>query len=115
MAVNLTNLTANVNNIQGLSDRPNIADGITAQQLKALFDKAASDIKTYINGTLIPELETELNQMVTDVYTKSQIDSQIETVNNSITNIQNNYQTKATSGTGNPSGGNDGDIYFKYS
>ena len=35
MAVNLTNLTANVNNIQGLSDRPNIADGITSQELKA--------------------------------------------------------------------------------
>ena len=114
MSVNLTNLTANVNNIQGLSDRPNIADGITSQELKALFDKAASDIKTYINGTLIPELEVQLNQMVTDVYTKPQIDSQIATVNNSITNIQNNYQTKATSGTAAPSGGNDGDIYLKY-
>ena len=114
MAVNLTNLTANVNNIQGLSDRPNIADGITAQQLKALFDKAGSDIKTYINGTLIPELEAQLNQMVTDVYTKSQIDSQMSTVNSSITNIQNNYQTKVTSGTSAPSGGNNGDVYLKY-
>ena len=114
MAVNLTNLTANVNNIQGLSDRPNIADGITAQELKALFDKAASDIKTYINGTLIPELEYQLNQMVTDVYTKSQIDSQMSSVNDSITNIQNNYQTKITSGTSAPSGGSNGDVYLKY-
>ena len=115
MAVNLTNLTANVNNIQGLSDRPNITDGITSQHLKELFDKAGADIKTYVNGTLIPELEAQLNQMVTDAYTKSEIDAQMATVNNSITNIENNYQPKITSVTSDQSGGNNGDIYLKYS
>ena len=44
----LTKLTANVNNIQSLSDRPNKIDGLTSSQLKELFDKAGADIKTYI-------------------------------------------------------------------
>lgn len=67
MAVNFTNLTANVNNIQALSDKPNITDGLTSAELKARFDKAGSDIKTYINGTHIPELEQILNNLITDV------------------------------------------------
>ena len=56
-AINLTNLTANVNNIQALSDRPNTADGITSQQLKERFDKAGADIKDYLNNVHIEELE----------------------------------------------------------
>lgn len=62
MAVNLTRFSANVNNIQGLSDRPNTIDGLTSAELKAKFDKAGSDIKEYLNGTHIPELESKLNQ-----------------------------------------------------
>lgn len=63
-ALNITNLTANVNNIQGLSDRPNTADGLTAQQLKEKFDKAGSDIKQYINLTQNDEIETYMNNVV---------------------------------------------------
>lgn len=82
MAINLTNLTANVNNIQALSDVPS-EDGLTSTDLKAKFDKAGDDIKTYINGTLIPELETDLNNVYTksevypktDVYQKTEIDT----------------------------------------
>ena len=55
----LTKFTANVNNIQGLSDEPNTIDGLTSQQLKAKFDKAGSDIKEYLNDTLLPEIEEE--------------------------------------------------------
>ncbi len=53
----LTKLTANVNNIQSLSDRPNSIDGLTSSQLKELFDKAGADIKTYLNETLTEELD----------------------------------------------------------
>jgi len=54
----LTKFTENVNNIQGLSDRPNTIDGLTSSQLKELFDKAGADIKTYLNESLTEELDT---------------------------------------------------------
>ena len=52
-----TLFTADVENISGLSDLPNTEDGYTSAQLKAIFDKAGKDIKAYLNGTLIPELD----------------------------------------------------------
>mgnify|MGYP001623689356 FL=1 len=55
----LTKFTENVNNIQALSDRPNTADGLTSHELKERFDKAGSDIKDFLNNTLIPEIEEE--------------------------------------------------------
>lgn len=54
----ITKLTTDLDNIQGLSDKPNEIDGLTADQLKALFDKAGEDIKTYLNSTLTDELDT---------------------------------------------------------
>jgi len=56
----LTKLTASVNNIQSLSDRPNEIDGLTSSQLKEKFDKAGADIKTYLNETLTTELDTAI-------------------------------------------------------
>ena len=53
----LTKFTEHVNNIQALSDRPNTADGLTSHELKERFDKAGSDIKDFLNNTLIPEME----------------------------------------------------------
>lgn len=61
MGVNITKMTTDVNNIQALSDLPNQTDGLTAQGLKERFDKAGSDIKTFLNTSLIPELEELMN------------------------------------------------------
>lgn len=52
-----TQLTTDLNNIQALTDQPNATSGLTPTQLKAAFDAAGNSIKTYINGTLISELE----------------------------------------------------------
>lgn len=49
----LTKLTAVVNNIQALADRPTE----TAAQVKVLFDKAGTDIKTFLNDTLTVEAD----------------------------------------------------------
>ena len=123
-AMNLTHLSANVNNIQGLSDRPNTADGITAQQLKELFDKAGADIKLFLNGTLIEEIEAYVNNNL-----KSSIETiQNSYVSNSDTRLTNsrkcnntfdNWSTSRenlhiTSGTSLPSTGTDGDIFLLY-
>lgn len=43
-------------NISKLSDRPNQNDGLSSAQLKGRFDKAGTDIKTYINDVLLDEL-----------------------------------------------------------
>ena len=56
---NFTNLTADLDNVQKLDDLPNAVGGLTAAQLKAVFDQAGDDIKSYLNGTLLAELASE--------------------------------------------------------
>lgn len=63
----LTKLTADVENIQALSDTPNATEGLTADELKKKFDDAGIDIKSYINGTLTEEIDTEFNNINTSI------------------------------------------------
>ena len=44
--------------ISKLDDLPNDVGGLSAADLKAKFDEAAAAIQTYINGTLLPYLES---------------------------------------------------------
>lgn len=124
-AMNLTHLTANVNNIQGLSDRPNTADGITAQQLKELFDKAGADIKLFLNGTLIEETEAYVNNNLKSAIESLQNAGFITSSDSRLTNSRkcnntfDNWSTSRenlhiTSGTSLPSSGTDGDIFLLY-
>ena len=124
-AMNLTHLTANVNNIQGLSDRPNTADGITAQQLKELFDKAGADIKLFLNGTLIEETEAYVNNNLKTAIESLQNAGFITSSDSRLTNSRkcnntfDNWSTSRenlhiTSGTSLPSSGTDGDIFLLY-
>lgn len=123
-ALNITNLTANVNNIQGLSDRPNTADGLTPQQLKEKFDKAGADIKLYINGVQNTEIENYINNTL-----KTAIETiQSSYVSNSDSRLSNSRRCnnnfddylaargnlKISYGTSLPSSGSDGDIFFLY-
>ena len=55
----ITLLDGDLNIIQALDDEPNDVGGLTSSELKAKFDEAGNTIKTYINGTLIPEILTE--------------------------------------------------------
>ena len=52
-----TELTTDLNIIQALDDEPNDVGGLSAAELKAKFDEAANIIKTYLNETLIAEME----------------------------------------------------------
>jgi hemerythrin-like domain-containing protein len=123
-ALNLTNLTANVNNIQALSDRPNTADGITSQQLKERFDKAGADIKDWANNTLIEELEAYINLLKSHVEAIEEnyvVDSDSRLSNSrTCNNTFDSYMTSRsnlhiTYGNSLPSAGEDGDIFFLYS
>jgi hypothetical protein len=64
----LTKLTADLDNIQALSDKPNEIEGLTADQLKEKFDKGANDIKDYINDTLIDELDIAYSGLLNFFY-----------------------------------------------
>ena len=110
----LTKLTTNLNNIQALHDKPNTADGLTADGLKEKFDQAGNDIKDYINNTLTPELDTALGAR----YTKTEVNNMFSGLSDtyySKTDADNTFQKKITCGTSTPTGGSNGDIYIKYS
>jgi hypothetical protein len=55
----LTTSTDSMAVIAALDDEPNDTGGLTASQLKAKFDEAATALQTYINDTHIPELDAE--------------------------------------------------------
>lgn len=124
--INITNFTENVNNIQALSDRPNTADGITAQQLKEKFDKAGSDIKDYINNTLIEELEYYLKEAKSHIENlESSSSNYVSNTDERLTNSRkcnNTFDNVLTArenlkikyGTSLPETGEDGDIFFLY-
>lgn len=59
----LTRFVDDVENIQKLSNHPNLNEGLTAAQLKQRFDMAGMDVKEFINYTLIPELESNLQAL----------------------------------------------------
>lgn len=175
--------TADTSVVSNLPDAPSLS----SSQLKAKFDEGATNIKTYINDTMIGDItgtintaKTELNTTITNnqsanntrfttIEGKQSTDetnitslqgsvatntsnisslqstvaghttsinslnttvashtSSINSINTTLgtkanssdvytkTQANNTFQTKVTYGTGNPSGGNNGDVYFKY-
>jgi hypothetical protein len=58
MAINP--ISNNMNIIAALPDEPNVDGGLTPAQLKAEFDKAGNIIKTYINSSLISDIDNSI-------------------------------------------------------
>lgn len=50
-------------NITRLGDRPNTDNELSADQLKRVFDKTGADIKSFINESLLPDLERSFGEM----------------------------------------------------
>lgn len=73
--MSLTKFNENVNNHQSLPDQPSQ----TAAQLKTLFDKAANDIKTYINSTLTTEIDTAVQGLTDNKVNKTDIVNDLTT------------------------------------
>lgn len=107
----LTKCNAAVNQITLLDDEP----ALSAEQLKAKFDAAGAEIKTYLNDTLTEEIEAAIPQIVNDLSTggadKTASAETVKTLNTLVTS----KQKAITSGTAAPSGGSSGDIYLRYS
>lgn len=59
----ITKLTENVSQVSDLGTYPKTDNGLTTAELKAWFDKAPNIIKTYLNETLIPEVEAKFGSL----------------------------------------------------
>lgn len=103
----LTECTASVNNITLLDDAP----AISAGELKAKFDASGADIKTYLNDTLLPELEAGIPNVVNNLTTGGTTAALSAEQGKE---LQDNKQKTIITGTGEPSGVS-GDIYLRYS
>ena len=55
----LTKLTEDLNKVQALDDQPNANGGLTAAQVKAVFDDAGNAIKDFINDILTEEIAVQ--------------------------------------------------------
>lgn len=114
----LTKMSADVNNIQALSDNPNTVDGLTSSQLKELFDKAGADIKTYLNSTLTEELDTAIATIPDSSNFVTTSDSRLtnsRTCNNTFDNWSTSRTNlKITYGTSLPGSADNGAIFFLY-
>lgn len=53
----VSTFTTDLNIIAALDDEPNDAAGLTASQAKAKFDEAGLTLQSYLNDTMIPELD----------------------------------------------------------
>lgn len=89
--MSLTKFNGETNNIQGLADKPTQS----ASQLKALFDKIGTDIKTYLNGTLTTEIDTALAGKADTTQTDVKIDSEFQ-----YQDVEINISSSLSEGTG---------------
>ena len=96
----ITKLTTNVNNVQTLPDNPDLSQGYTPLLVKQTFDKAGSDIKTYMNDTMIEDVQDNFDEVVSTYATKSelsgvtlgQIPDNTITADKMVTDVQNQLE-----------------------
>ena len=119
--MSLTTLTENLNTIQSLPDQP----ALTSEQLKAKFDESSNKIKTYVNETLIPELNTILTNlqnkdttletaMATMQSTITEAVGNITSIQSTLSGLKSGATTKITIGSEVPSSLENGEVYFQY-
>lgn len=111
----LPELEDNLNILQSLPNKPTLS----AENLKKEFDKAPNIIKEYINNTLLEAIETLVTNSISSA--KTSIENNLEST--SITKalsaamgkkLNEEKQNLIKSGTSEPTGGNNGDIYLQY-
>jgi len=102
-----TSCTVTVTNIADLSDTPNITDGLSASLLKAKFDLTGSDLKNYINTSLVTVLNSttssssgadNVGSATISGVTGNTVWSQINSLNTNVTNL-NSTKLNLSGGT----------------
>lgn len=108
----LTKCNATVNHISLLDDAP----AMEADDLKAAFDAAGAEIKTYLNEILTEEIQDEIQNKIPKIVNDLTTGGADKTASAETVKTLNTAKQKAiTSGTAAPSGGVSGDIYLRYS
>ena len=107
--------TVDTNNISQLPDEP----ALSPTELKAEFDQAGTDLKNYINNSLITDVNQTINTAVSGLSTtitsnQTANNTRFTTIEGNITTLTNGKQKTITSGSTTPSGGSNGDIYIQY-
>jgi Mg/Co/Ni transporter MgtE len=120
--MSLTKLTANLNNISSLPDKPTLQ----SDELKALFDEAGNVIKEYLNEVLTDEVEklvsdtaranktTVENTLDSDSIVNALSSAQGKVLKTLIDNLDSNKQKNISISTEEPTGGSNGDIHIQY-
>lgn len=120
--MSLTKLTANLNNISSLPDKPTLQ----SDELKAVFDEAGNVIKEYLNEVLTEETEklvsdtakanktTVENTLDSDSIANALSSAQGKVLKTLIDNLDTNKQKNISISSEEPTGGSDGDIHIQY-
>ena len=114
----ITQCTADTSAVSNLPDAP----ALTPSELKAVFDKGGTEIKNYINNTMIGDINSTISSTASTInatITSNQTanNTRFTTIEGNITTLQTSVSGKQktiTSGSSTPSGGSDGDIYIQY-
>ena len=109
----LPELTENLNIIQSLPNKPTEE----ASELKIKFDKAGNIIKVYLNDTLLPAIETSINDAKTPIENTLESESTVKALSalqgKNLKDLIDTKQNKISYGTEIPTSGSDGDIYIQ--
>lgn len=120
--MSLTKLTANLNNVSSLPDKPTLQ----SDELKAVFDEAGNAIKEYLNEILTEEIEklvsdtakanktTVENTLDSDSIANALSSAQGKVLKTLIDNLNNSKQKNISISLEEPTGGNSGDIHIQY-
>lgn len=113
----LPELTDNLNIVQSLPNKPTQE----ANELKIKFDEAGNIIKVYINETLLPAIDTLVQNSISA--TKTPIENSLESESTikalsalqgkNLKDLIDTKQNKIAYGTEIPTDGSDGDIYIQ--
>lgn len=113
--MSLPELEDNLNILQSLPNKPTLS----ADDLKAAFDKAPNKIKEYINNELLSAIEKLIDDSIstskTSVENSLSSTSQTKALSAAMGKKLNDEKQKLIkSGTSTPTGGSHGDIYLQY-
>ena len=115
--MSLPQLTENLNIVQSLPNKPTQE----ANELKIKFDEVGNIIKVYINGTLIPAIETLVQNSISSAKTPIENSLESESTIKALSALQgknlkdllDTKQNIISYGTEPPTDGSDGDIYIQ--
>ena len=80
MAKQIEMMSADVELVSKLGDQPNQENGLTAEELKAVFDRGSKRLKEYVNETLVPAV----NELVESDGRSIKNDQLPEAINNAL-------------------------------